>query len=92
MLGGGVVVKTNANQRYTSNAPTTFILRRVAHLAGVPLQEFEVRNDSNCGSTVGPGLSRVIRTADVGLAQLAMHSIRETGESDDLLFVASRTN
>lgn len=37
--------QTNANQRYTSNAPTTFVLRRIAHLANVPVQEFEVRND-----------------------------------------------
>lgn len=45
-INGGVVIKTNANQRYTSTAPTTFLLRRVAAKAGVPLQEFEVRNDS----------------------------------------------
>lgn len=45
-LNGGVVVKTNANQRYTSTAQTTFLLRRVAKKAGVPLQEFEIRNDS----------------------------------------------
>jgi aspartyl aminopeptidase len=45
-LNQGVVVKTNANQRYTSTAQTTFLLRRVAKKAGVPLQEFEIRNDS----------------------------------------------
>lgn len=45
-INAGVVIKTNANQRYTSTAATTFLLRRVAAKAGVPLQEFEVRNDS----------------------------------------------
>lgn len=45
-INGGIVIKTNANQRYTSNAQTTFLLRRVAKKAGVPVQEFEIRNDS----------------------------------------------
>jgi aspartyl aminopeptidase len=73
------VIKTNANQRYTSTAATTFLLRRIAHQAGVPTQEFEIRNDSSCGSTIGPMLSaKGLRTVDIGVAQLSMHSIRET--------------
>ncbi|KAK1925566.1 aminopeptidase [Papiliotrema laurentii] len=83
-INGGVVIKTNANQRYTSNAQTTFLLRNVAKKAGVPVQEFEIRNDSSCGSTVGPHLSTHVRTVDIGLAQLAMHSIRETAGSADV--------
>ena len=94
-----MVIKTNANQRYTSNAQTTFLLRNVAKKAGVPVQEFEIRNDSvsrlrhnveisadvqSCGSTVGPHLSTHVRTVDIGLAQLAMHSIRETAGSADV--------
>jgi aspartyl aminopeptidase len=47
-MNQGVVIKTNANQRYTSNAPTTFLLRRVAKKAGVEVQDFEIRNDSVC--------------------------------------------
>lgn len=47
-MNHGVVIKTNANQRYTSNAPTTFLLRRVAKKAGVKVQDFEIRNDSVC--------------------------------------------
>ncbi|KIR29834.1 aspartyl aminopeptidase [Cryptococcus deuterogattii LA55] len=83
-INGGIVIKTNANQRYTSNAQTTFLLRRVAKKAGVPVQEFEIRNDSSCGSTVGPHLSTHVRTVDIGLAQLSMHSIRETAGSHDV--------
>ena len=79
LINHGVIIKTNANQRYTSNASTTFVIRRVADLADVPLQEFEVRNDGSCGSTIGPAIStHGLRTVDIGLPQLSMHSIRET--------------
>lgn len=83
-LNAGVVIKTNANQRYTSNAQTTFLLRQIAKRAGVPIQDFEIRNDSSCGSTVGPALSTHVRTVDIGIPQLSMHSIRETCGSGDI--------
>lgn len=72
--------------RYASTAPTTLILRKIAEAAGVPLQEFEVRNDMACGSTIGPLISKMgLRTVDIGCVQLSMHSIRETGASLSLL-------
>ncbi|KAJ1342348.1 hypothetical protein BSLG_003107 [Batrachochytrium salamandrivorans] len=79
----GVVVKQNANQRYATTAVSTLILREAARKAAggaVPLQEFVVRNDSPCGSTIGPMLSSSlgVRTVDVGNPQWSMHSIRET--------------
>jgi len=83
-LNGGVVIKTNAKQRYASNAQTTFLIRRVAKKAGVPTQDFDVRNDSTCGTTIGPIVSPHVRVVDVGLAQLSMHSIRETAGSADV--------
>ncbi|RUP49756.1 peptidase M18 [Jimgerdemannia flammicorona] len=82
----GVVVKINANQRYATTAATMLILKEIAKKNGVPLQEFIVRNDSPCGSTIGPMLSSKLglRTIDVGNPQLSMHSIREVGGTDDI--------
>ncbi|KAG0287833.1 hypothetical protein BGZ98_004472, partial [Dissophora globulifera] len=82
----GVVVKINANQRYATTAPTTVVLREVAKKYRVPLQEFVVRNDSPCGSTIGPMLSAKLglRTVDVGNAQLSMHSCREVCGTEDV--------
>jgi aspartyl aminopeptidase len=94
-MNEGTVIKINANVRYATNAPGIVLLQECAKRAkpssyqlpgaksangGVPLQLFVVRNDSRCGSTIGPMLSAALgaRTIDVGNPQLAMHSIRET--------------
>lgn len=78
-LNGGVVIKTNSNQRYTTNGVTGFVIRELGRKASVPIQEFVVRNDCPCGSTIGPIISANtgIRTVDVGMPQLSMHSCRE---------------
>ncbi len=85
-MNSGTVIKTNANQRYATNGVTGFIIREVARRVNVPMQEFVVRQDSPCGSTIGPIISANtgIRTVDVGIPQLSMHSIRETCGVADL--------
>ena len=94
-MNKGPVIKINANARYATNSPGVVLLQEVASKApkiveddpeGVPLQLFVVRNDSSCGSTIGPMLSAHLgsRTLDLGNAQLSMHSIRETGGSADV--------
>ncbi|KAF8165446.1 aspartyl aminopeptidase [Crassisporium funariophilum] len=85
MMNGGIVIKTNAKQRYATDAISTFIVKQLVQRKGGKVQEFEARNDMPCGSTVGPMLSKIgIRTVDVGNAMLSMHSIRETAGSEDV--------
>lgn len=87
-MNGGTVIKINANQRYATNSPGIVLLQECARAAKVPLQLFVVRNDSPCGSTIGPGLAAKLgmRTLDLGNPQLSMHSIRETGGTKDVGF------
>ncbi|CAL1144422.1 unnamed protein product [Cladocopium goreaui] len=83
----GIVIKTNANQRYATTPLTAALFREVCKRCEVPVQDFVVRNDSPCGSTIGPIISSStgVRTIDVGAPQWAMHSCRETCASSDAL-------
>lgn len=84
-MNSGIVVKSNGNQRYATNGVTGFLVRELGRRAGVPIQEFCVRNDCPCGSTIGPVLATAlgVRAADVGMPMLSMHSCREMmGRSD----------
>ncbi|XP_050376106.1 probable aspartyl aminopeptidase [Argentina anserina] len=85
-LHGGLVIKHNANQRYATNAVTSLIFREIARNHSLPVQDFVVRNDMACGSTIGPILASGVgmRTVDVGAPQLSMHSIREMCAVDDV--------
>ena len=80
LLNSGTVIKTNDNQRYATNAETGFLLRELTKRGGFKVQEFVVRNDCPCGTTIGPIVAgnTGVRTIDVGVPSLSMHSIRET--------------
>lgn len=80
LLGGGVVLKFNANQRYTTDGYTAAVFRKLCQQADVAVQSYYNRADLPGGSTLGNiSLSHVsVPTADIGLPQLAMHSCYET--------------
>ena len=84
-LGGGVVLKYNASQKYTTNAVSGAVFRAVCQKAGVPVQVFTNRADEAGGSTLGNLQSHTlpIPMADIGLAQLAMHSAVDTASVAD---------
>ncbi len=79
ILNDGVVIKINANQRYATNATTEALFRECSDELNLPTQSFITRSDMGCGSTIGPitATKLGVDTIDVGVAQLAMHSIRE---------------
>lgn len=90
-MNKGPVIKINANQRYSTNSPGIILLEEIARIEKVPLQLFVVRNDSSCGSTIGPALASLLgtRTLDLGNPQLSMHSIRETGGTADVEYACT---
>ena len=85
VLGGGIVIKYNANQRYTTDAVSGAVFQAICQEAGVPVQRYSNRADLPGGSTLG-NISTAhlsVPTVDIGLPQLAMHSICETAGAAD---------
>lgn len=85
-VNSGLVIKTNANQRYATDAISAGRFRAACDAAGVPLQTYVHRNDLPCGSTIGPITAGQlgVPTVDVGAPQLAMHSVREMAGTADV--------
>ena len=84
-MNGGVVIKFNASQRYTTDAVSAALVKKICQNVNVPVQFYANRSDMPGGSTLG-SISNTkvsILTADIGLAQLAMHSACETAGSQD---------
>ena len=89
ILGGGVVLKFNACQRYTTDGVSSAVFRKICNSVDVPVQTYYNRADIPGGSTLGHiSLTHVsVPTVDLGLAQLAMHSCYETAAVADVEYL-----
>ena len=88
LLNHGPVIKSNANQNYATTSVSAALYKTIAAEAGVATQDFVMRSDMGCGSTIGPHIAAGlgIPAVDIGAPTLAMHSIREmTGSRDPFL-------
>ena len=85
-MNKGIVIKFNANQKYTTDGVSAAMFHQLCKDADVPVQHFANRSDLPGGSTLGniSGAHVSINTLDIGLAQLAMHSCYETAGVKDL--------
>jgi aspartyl aminopeptidase len=90
-MNGGIVIKYNANQRYTTDAVSAGIFGLICEKAGVPVQRYANRADMAGGSTLGniANTKVSLNTVDIGLAQLAMHSAFETAGARDTSYMVN---
>jgi aspartyl aminopeptidase len=92
MVNGGPVIKSNANQRYSTGSETAARFMALCEQAGVPVQHYAHRTDLGCGSTIGPIVAARLGIAslDVGAPMWAMHSLRESaGVLDHAYMIAA---
>ncbi|MDG4858115.1 M18 family aminopeptidase [Streptomyces sp. T-3] len=90
--GGGPILKVNVNNRYATDGSGRAIFAAACEKAGVPLQSFVSNNAMPCGTTIGPitAARHGIKTVDIGVAILSMHSVRELcGTADPYLLANS---
>ena len=90
-MNGGIVIKYNANQRYTSDGVSSAIFKLICERASVPYQLYCNRADIAGGSTLGniANTQVSLNTVDIGLAQLAMHSSFETAGARDTEYMVN---
>lgn len=86
LLGKGLVIKFNANQRYATDGVSDAIFRLLCERVGAPVQIYYNRADLPGGSTLGSISNTCVPviTVDIGLPQLAMHAAVETAAAADL--------
>ena len=88
-MNKGIVIKFNANQKYTTDGVSEAVFHHICEKAGVPVQHYANRSDLAGGGTLGniSGSHVSINTLDIGLAQLAMHSCYETAGTKDVQYM-----
>lgn len=95
LVNGGPVIKSNANQRYSTSAESAARFMAICDRAAVPCQQYAHRTDLGCGSTIGPMVATRlgITSVDIGSPMWAMHSIRESaGVLDHNYMIAALTS
>ena len=90
-MNKGIVVKFNANQKYTTDGVSEAVFHHICEKAGVPVQHYANRSDLAGGGTLGniSGRHVSVNTLDIGLAQLAMHSSYETAGTRDVAYMVN---
>lgn len=75
----------NVNNRYATDGSGRAVFAAACEKAGVPFQSFVSNNSMPCGTTIGPitAARHGIKTVDIGVAILSMHSARELCGADD---------
>ena len=86
VLNQGIAIKESANQKYTTDAFSRAILKKILEKKNIPYQTFAKRSDIAGGSTLGNLSNTVVsmNAVDIGLPQLAMHSAYETAGAKDV--------
>lgn len=89
--GGGPILKVNVNNRYATDGSGRSVFAAACEKAGVPFQSFVSNNSMPCGTTIGPitAARHGIKTVDIGVAILSMHSARELCAADDPFLLAN---
>ncbi|WP_371661189.1 M18 family aminopeptidase [Streptomyces sp. NBC_00280] len=84
-VNGGPILKVNVNNRYATDGSGRAVWAAACDRAGVPFQNFVSNNSMPCGTTIGPitAARHGIKTVDIGVAILSMHSARELCGADD---------
>ncbi|NEB00246.1 M18 family aminopeptidase [Streptomyces sp. SID13726] len=84
-VNGGPILKVNVNNRYATDGSGRAVWAAACERAGVPFQSFVSNNSMPCGTTIGPitAARHGIKTVDIGVAILSMHSVRELCGADD---------
>jgi len=87
VFGGGVVVKTHAGKAYATDGQSSSVFRDICDRNKIKNQMFYNRSDKRSGSTIGSIMSSYLPMSivDIGMPILAMHSIRELGNTRDYM-------
>ncbi|MEU6088536.1 M18 family aminopeptidase [Streptomyces sp. NPDC047085] len=90
-VNGGPILKVNVNNRYATDGSGRAVFTAACEKAGVPFQTFVSNNSLPCGTTIGPitAARHGIKTVDIGVAILSMHSVRELCGADDPFHLAN---